>query len=583
MISATAWVPRGFPSQFPEKYVLDDEEMERINQMAQLNLEDAKEDLADAQDAQAGAESEEAGEEAGEVAQPNTDRLKDQAEVDDDLKEFDMEHYDDEDGAEGAEMSMFPGLSDEVKFHAGEGDEDAYISMPHEKETEEDKEELQVYPTDNMILATRTEDDISYLDVYVYDDGAGFHSDEIPVEEGDEYDPDVARGMVRDSALYVHHDLMLPAFPLCVEWIDYKVGSSSEEPGNFAAIGTFDPQIEIWNLDSVDKAFPDLILGEPEENSAASLGKSKKKKGKKKGHVTTHHTDAVLSLAHNRQFRTVLASTSADHTVKLWDLNNATAARSMANIHSNKNVSSSQWHMQNASILLTAGYDSRAALTDVRISDEAQMSKYWSVLPGEEIETATFASENIILCGTDAGNVYSFDIRNNEGSKPVWTLKAHDAGISSLSCNRFISGMMATGAMGEKQVKLWKFPTEATAGSSGPGMVLSRDFDVGNVLTSSFAPDIEVAGNIVIGGVSKGLKLWDVFSNRSVRRVFQDELQQVQEAAKAEAKSLGRSSRIARKYIKNDNPDTVLTIEDKNEDEEEDDEGEEDWEDEDEE
>ena len=31
MISATNWVPRGFSSEFPEKYVLDDEEVERIN------------------------------------------------------------------------------------------------------------------------------------------------------------------------------------------------------------------------------------------------------------------------------------------------------------------------------------------------------------------------------------------------------------------------------------------------------------------------------------------------------------------------------------------------------------------------
>lgn len=567
MLSATGWVPRGFPSEFPEKYVLDDDEMERINQMAQLNLDDAKEDLAEAE---AEEDEEEEGEEQEEKTAVNANKLRDQLEVDDDLKEFDMEHYDDENEGAGAEVSMFPGLGDEVKFHEGEEGEEAYISMPTEKDVEEEKEELQVYPTDNMVLATRTEDDISYLDVYVYDDGAGFHDADIPVEEGDKFDRDVAKGLVRDSSLYVHHDLMLPAFPLCVEWIDYKVGSNSEAPGNFAAIGTFDPQIEIWNLDSIDKAFPDMILGEPMDNSMASMSKKSKKKKGKKGHVTTHHTDAILSLAHNKQFRSVLASTSADHTVKLWDLNNATAARSMANIHNNKNVSSSQWHMENGSILLTSGYDSRVALTDVRISDESQMSKYWSVLPGEEIETASFASENIILCGTDAGNVYSFDIRNNEGSKPVWTLKAHDAGISTLSCNKFISGMMVTGAMGEKQTKLWKFPTDATAATTkGPGMVLSRDFDVGNVLTSSFAPDIEIAGSLVIGGVSKGLKLWDVFSNRSVRRVFSDELEQLQAAAKEEAAKLGRSSRIARKYIKNDNPDTVLTIDDKGEDEEE--------------
>ncbi|EDO17055.1 hypothetical protein Kpol_530p25 [Vanderwaltozyma polyspora DSM 70294] len=565
MISATCWVPRGFASEFPEKYELDDEEMERINQLAKLNIDDAKADI----------DEEQAGEEADEdiaTEDVNTNGLKDQIDIDDDLKEYDLENYDEEEsGSKGVEAAMFPGLANEdVKFHEGENGEDAYISLPTEQDTNEEKGELQVYPTDNMILATRTEDDISYLDVYVYDDGAGFHSEEIPAEQGDEQDPDVARGFVRDSSLYIHHDLMLPAFPLCVEWLNYRPGSDSDNAANFAAIGTFDPNIEIWNLDCIEKAFPDMILGEPLENSMASLSSKKKKKSKGgKQHITTHHTDAVLSLAHNKHFRSVLASTSADHTVKLWDLNSGTAARSIASIHSNKNVSASEWHMSHGSILLTGGYDSRLALTDVRISDESNMSKYWSVMGGEEIEAATFASENLILCGTDSGNVYSFDIRNNEGSKPVWTLKAHDAGISTLNCNKFIPGMMSTGAMGEKAVKLWKFPVESTSNGKGPNMVLSRDFDAGNVLTSSFAPDMETAGHLVIGGVNTGLKLWDVFTNRTVRKVFSDELTALKQQARGEAQKVGKSSRISRKYVKNDNPDTVITVDDKGDDEDE--------------
>ncbi|QLL31666.1 hypothetical protein HG536_0B05310 [Torulaspora globosa] len=557
MISATTWVPRGYASEFPEKYELDDEEMERINQLAQLNLEDARADLEDAEQE----------EESNGRTAVNTSKLNDEWAMDDDLKEYDLENYDNDEEEGGLQVSMFPGLSNEdVKFHEAEDGKDAYISLPTQEETAEERAELQVYPTDNMILATRTEDDISYLDVYVYDDGAGFHDESIPVEEGDEADPDVGRGLVRDSSLYVHHDLMLPAFPLCVEWLDYKPGSNSEDPANYAAIGSFDPQIEIWNLNCVEKAFPDVILGEPENQSGATSSKKKKKSKKGRQHVTTHHTDAVLSLSHNRQFRTVLASTSADATVKLWDLNNATAARSMASIHGGKNVSSSEWHRVNGSVLLTGGYDSRIALTDVRIPDDSAMSKYWSVSPGEEVETVTFADDNILLCGTDAGNIYSFDIRNNENSKPVWTLKAHDAGISSLCANRFVPGLMSTGAMGEKAVKLWKFPVSDTSSSKGPSMVLSRDFGVGNVLSVSYATDIEVAGNMVIGGVNKGLKLWDVFTNRAVRKVFSNELSELQRRARDEAAQLNRSSRIARKYTKNDNPETVITVDDQRDD-----------------
>ena len=49
MITATTWVPRGYAAQFPTKYQFDEEEYERIAQLAKLELDDAKEDLAEAQ------------------------------------------------------------------------------------------------------------------------------------------------------------------------------------------------------------------------------------------------------------------------------------------------------------------------------------------------------------------------------------------------------------------------------------------------------------------------------------------------------------------------------------------------------
>lgn len=547
MISSSCWVPRGFASEFPEKYELNDEEMERITAMANLELNDAKEGLEEAQE-----------EESKSV------QLKDQIELDDDLKEYDLENYDKEDdGTKGENITMFPGLSNsEAKYHQGEdGEGDAYLSLPTEVDLQEEKQESQIYPTDNLVLATRTEDDISYLDVYVYDDGAGA-PEGANEEEEDKFDADVAKGLVRDSNLYVHHDIMLPSFPLCVEWINYKPGQTEIDDndsniGNFAAVGTFDPQIEIWNLDYIDKAFPDLILGEPQQNSFTALSKKNKKKKKSKGHVTTHHTDAVLSLAHNRTHRNVLASTSADHTVKLWDLNNGTAVRSLNNIHANKTVSSSQWHSQESSILLTGGYDGSCGITDVRISDASQMTKNYKVTNGEEVENVRWGHiPEIFYAGTDNGNVYCFDIRTVD--KPLWTLHAHDAGVSSLDVNRHVPGMLITSAMGEKLVKLWKCPTE---NNKGPSMVLSRDFGVGNVLTSSFADDIEVAGNLTIGGVSGALKMWDTFSNRSVRNSFRDELKQLQSQARDFAKEQGKASRLARKYLNDSHKESVMTVE----------------------
>ncbi|ODV93658.1 hypothetical protein PACTADRAFT_51431 [Pachysolen tannophilus NRRL Y-2460] len=536
MISATSWVPRGYASEFPEKYELDDEEMARITAMANLEISDARKGLKEAEEAE---EVEGTTEESS-----NRDALKDEIEFDNDLKEYDLENYDNGPvDSEGTPLTMFPGLSNsDARYHENEGEDgngDPYISLPTEDDLQQEKEELQVYPTDNMVLATRTEDDVSYLDVYIYDDGAGAPEGSNE-EEGDKLDRDAAKGLVRESNLYVHHDLMLPAFPLCVEWINFKPNGENNDSniGNFAAIGTFDPTIEIWNLDSIDKAFPDVILGENNNNNNFQLKKNSKKNKKIK------------------IFISVLASTSADSTVKIWDLSTASAVRSMNQIHQGKQVSSSQWYKDDGSILLTGGYDGHVAISDVRISSDENMTKRWRVGNGtEDVESVKWGSlDGLFYAGTDKGNVYCFDAKMT--SKPVWTLHAHDAGISSLEINNFIPGLLVTCAMGEKLIKLWKVNQQNI-----PSMVLSRDFGCGNVFSSCFAPDIEVCGNLTIGGVTGGLKMWDCFSNRGVRAAFKDELKILQKKARDFAKENGRSSRIARKYINDQTTETIMVPE----------------------
>lgn len=54
MITATTWVPRGYAAAFPTKYVFDEEEYERIAQLAKLQLDDANEDLEEAREESGG-------------------------------------------------------------------------------------------------------------------------------------------------------------------------------------------------------------------------------------------------------------------------------------------------------------------------------------------------------------------------------------------------------------------------------------------------------------------------------------------------------------------------------------------------
>jgi periodic tryptophan protein 1 len=54
MITAAAWVPRGFAAPFPSRYDFDEEEFERIARLAKLQLDNATEDLEEAEEGEDG-------------------------------------------------------------------------------------------------------------------------------------------------------------------------------------------------------------------------------------------------------------------------------------------------------------------------------------------------------------------------------------------------------------------------------------------------------------------------------------------------------------------------------------------------
>ncbi|KAJ0421929.1 rRNA processing protein Pwp1 [Aspergillus carlsbadensis] len=486
MITTSAWVRRGVAAQFPTKYEIDEEEMDRISKLARMQLEDARDDLTEAQERAKDddvKEDDAMDEDDKEKDDKNTTEAK-KTEEDDELKEYDLDQYDsDEVDEDGEKVTMFGNVKS-LAYHEP-NEEDPYLVVP-EEEDDEEREELQILPTDNLLLAGKLEDEVAHLEVYVYEDAA--------------------------DNLYVHHDIMLPAIPLCLEWVDFPVGKAAEEgrtTGNFVAVGTMEPDIEVWDLDVVDSMYPNAILG---QGGADTDAKQSKKKSKKNKANDEYHVDSVLALAASRQHRNLLASGSADRTVKLWDLNTTKTAKSYS--HHTDKVCSLDWHPKESTVLLSGSYDRTIVAADMRAPDSKAR---WGVDSDVETVRWDIHDPNYFYATTDGGMVYKYDVRNvpatPKDSKPVWSLQAHDSSVSSFDINPAIPGFLATGST-DKQVKLWNIENDK------PSMVVSRKLEVGKVFSTTFAPDAEVGFRLAVAGSKGVVQIWDTSTNGAVRRAF---------------------------------------------------------------
>lgn len=335
-------------------------------------------------------------------------------------------------------------------------------------------------PTDNLLVVAKTEDDVSQLEIYVYDES--------------------------EENLYVHHDLLLPAMPLCLEWLDFCPGKTAGDGarGNYIAVGTLDPEIEIWSLDVVDGLYPDAILGPPPkdsllptissirdsvptEDSTSGKKKKKPKKAKKPKVVANaeYHVDSILSLSWNRSHRNLLASSSADKTIKLWDLSLPTsspALRSFDTLHADK-IQAVQWNPKEPTVLLSGSWDGTVRVFDSRAPDGGVGTKVASdveCLKWDPWEPAGFvvSMENGLVQAYDSRMLSSAKV--SVESKAVWTLSAHDSSVSSLDINTKIKGCLVTGGT-DNMVKVWNVE-EQDGGKRHISLVAARDLGVVRLL-----------------------------------------------------------------------------------------------------
>jgi periodic tryptophan protein 1 len=326
--------------------------------------------------------------------------------------------------------------------------EDPYIV--DDKEEDVELEDYKIKNTDMIVLAAVSEDEeISHLDVFIFEKEA--------------------------ENMYIHHDYMLPSFPLCMAWFDYVIGSSLEEEkrGNLVAVGTFEPYVEIWDLDIVDQPIPLAILGGA-VNDDDNFSETKNVDLK-----PSSHKDSVLGLSWNRIYRNFIASGSADKTVKLWDLAIETCVNTYQ-IHNDK-VQSVTWNPAESSILATGGFDKKINILDVR-SPQSMISTFLK----SDIESLAWLPSphhNHILTSDESGHLYCYDIIKGLDN-PLWHIQAHKKACQAIAVNLVIPGLIATGSPeNDTPVKLWDI-------SEGkPNLLYSETGELGPVFSLNFSTD----------------------------------------------------------------------------------------------
>jgi len=471
MISALSWIPKGAAAQHPKRLNLTDDDFHKIQQEIGVQVEEARLGLENAQLAAAAA------------AQPKISNDEDV----DDMAKYNLDTYDDEEGGQ-AGIPVF-GKTAGLTYHAS-NTEDPYVLRGDEEDDEEELGEMEVREGDNLIIACKTEDEMSHLEIFLYEEP--------------------------EDNLYIHHDILLPSFPLCAEWLDYSPSTETKKTSNLVAVGTFEPTIEIWDLDTIDAIYPILTLGAGGANPDAATTRKKKQKAKKAN--DERHVGPVTALSWNKSHRNLILSASVDGTVKLWDLSGDCSKAVKSYNHHTDKVTAVCWNPSESTVFLTGGYDQGGRVCALDSRSPGNVSS-WVI--GSDVECIKWDPHNThrFLVSSEDGIVRCFDARNPDAAA-IYTIHAHDSAVSALDMSPHIEGLLVTGGA-DKSVKIWDV-------REGKGTcIVSRDLGVGKVFSAGFCMD----GRWVLaasGGRGK-VVVWNLEGNTGVRRAFGEADEEIKE------------------------------------------------------
>ncbi|VEU39745.1 unnamed protein product [Pseudo-nitzschia multistriata] len=530
MISSLEWVPAGVADPSPKKYEFSQAELELIHMMEKHNVEDTKEIKAHQEirtekekskimeentlpaDLRMDEYSSDEGEdeatrgaaigrllvENDEIEEPEPKNVSRESDgVSDDESDGDSEDDDLDDVPDTREFMPvdLDGLNS-IGFSQVGTNAPTYME-DFEDDDDSDAEDIQIRGSDAVIVVAKTEEEFAALEVHVYEQLTG--------------------------NLFVHHDIPLPAFPLCLSHGDIGPTGSA---GNFCAVGTFGPGIEIWNLDVMNALEPSCVLGGEDTSMADDIMRLNMMGASEKKHSNTlspqgrslkpgSHTDAVMALSWNKVHRQVIASGSADCTVKLWDVTQAQSDKANAATlkHHEDKVQSVLWHPKEGTLLATGSYDRTVGLVDARSTENVKTVK----IPGdcESLAWDPFNPQYLSAASED-GTVTCWDVRKFSTKTPLWSIVASEfGGVSDLAYNTHVPGMMATSSV-DKTVTIWDTATQS------PTAKMNKDMKVGKLFTLKFYPSLPWL--MGCAGGSKEMAIWDMSQDDTIQKCFGDRI-----------------------------------------------------------
>lgn len=480
MITSLCWVPRGYAKKTPQFEDYDEEAIKKEQALLEEQYKqsmEGEEEIMDQNDVHP--QSEELSSDAVAAKKnkkgnkKNNNRTQEDMDLEQEvIKEYGLDNYDTESDNEEEENGKgFHFSSVDTAFELN----DPAFTAPYKDDMDarfdtESLDDLILKDSDILLLFAKVDEDddgLSRLELCVYEDA--------------------------EDNLYVHHDILLGAYPLCLEWSNYLNGDANVAR-NLAIVGSITGVVEIWDLDIIDPTHP-----------AARLGKACNTKKSRRSNVEdpNSHSDAVMSLAWNSAHRNILASGSADKKIKLWDVSKETCQITL-NYHKDK-VQSLKWGLHNPTHLLSGGFDSCVYLANPVSLDSKQLFKV-----NGDVECLNWnphiPEQFMVSC--DNGEVACFDIRNNK--KALYTLHAHNKACTQFTFNKDVNGMLITTGM-DKHLKVWDLA------DNKPVNVFSREMN-SPIFALGACPDM--ANLIAIGGNEGEMRIFDLYGDSGLLKRF---------------------------------------------------------------